>query len=83
MKHACLVQDQDAEDQEWGELPEAHDTSLYRKNNVSTCGRSKFPEPTDLGSAPACASNSLASWLQAGHFTPLHLLGEVDCWMIQ
>lgn len=31
-----LVQDQDANSQEWGELPEAHDTSLQGKNDVPT-----------------------------------------------
>ena len=82
LEHACLVDDQDAEDQEEGELPGPHDASLQGKN-VTTCSRSKFREPTDLGSAPAYASNSHLSWFQAGHFTPLHLLGKVDFWMIQ
>lgn len=49
------MDDQDAEDQEEGELQETHDTSLQGKN-VTTCSRSKFLEPTDLGSAPAYAS---------------------------
>lgn len=71
LEHACLVDDQDAEDQEEGELPGPHDASLQGKN-VTTCSRSKFREPTDLGSAPAYASNSHLSWFQAGHFTPFH-----------
>jgi hypothetical protein len=61
METASLVQDQDAESQEGGELLKTHDTSLQKKNNV-ICTTSKFCEPTDLASFLLLpASNSLAS----------------------
>ena len=86
VEHACLVQDQDAENQEGRKFPEAHGAPLQGKNNVTTCSSSKFIEPTDLGSAPASASHSLVSWLQAARVLSFHhhfLLSQVDCWKIQ
>ena len=41
------------------------------ESDITTCS-SSFCEPRDLGSTPTSASNTLASWFQAGHFTPLH-----------
>ena len=47
-------------------------TSLCKgESDITTCS-SSFSEPRDLGSTPTSASNTLASWFQAGHFTPLH-----------